>query len=118
MQPLSKEEALKSCRYYKGEDECPFDDAMEGRLWFYEQIFVREAQLGPRSDLLTSSMIGYLMTGIDGQLNDGRHIYLKAFLLNRYEHWHGWFDGFVEWYKWFYPEPIDVPKDDDEGERR
>ena len=102
---ISKEEALKSCRYYHGEEECPYEE-MEGLLWDYERVFVQEAQLGINSEQLLRAFPEYCNSGID--IVDDRHIYLKSILLNRYEHWNDTYDGFVEWYKKWYFETHDV----------
>lgn len=100
--PISKEEALKSCRYYHGEEECPLD-CTDKLLWDYERIFVQEAQLGPNSNLLIGWCAEYLRVSEDERPNDDRHVYLKALLLNRFDHWMQ-SPGFVKWYKKCYPD--------------
>lgn len=36
---MTKEELIKQCRYYKGEEKCPFDGEL-GDYWGIEEIFV------------------------------------------------------------------------------
>ena len=38
---MTREELIKQCRYYKGEEECPFDRAMSD-YWGIERIFVND----------------------------------------------------------------------------
>lgn len=38
---MNREELLKHCRYYKGEDKCPFDDGELSWFWDMERVYVR-----------------------------------------------------------------------------
>lgn len=39
---MGKEKLLKFCRYYKEEDDCPFDDPNMSVIWFYERVWVED----------------------------------------------------------------------------
>ena len=30
---MTKEELIKQCKYYKGEETCPYEDGSNGALW-------------------------------------------------------------------------------------
>ena len=38
---MNRDELLKHCRYYKGEDKCPFDDDDMAWFWSIESRYVR-----------------------------------------------------------------------------
>lgn len=35
-----KEQLIKRCRFYKGEEECPFENEKDSHFWLYESIWV------------------------------------------------------------------------------
>ncbi len=37
---MKKSDLLKYCRYYKGEDNSPFEEQNKSMLWFYERSWV------------------------------------------------------------------------------
>lgn len=82
-------ELLQFCRYYKGEDKCPFDDdPNKAMLWDYEQIWVIEHKRNKSelSNYQEECMHDYISHGLaDFQNKDGIPISLKALLFNRYE---------------------------------
>ncbi len=39
---MTREEKLKYCRYYKGEDNCPYKDQNEHMFWFLEQLWTEQ----------------------------------------------------------------------------
>ena len=39
-EPVSREELIKQCRYYKGEVESPFDDWKKSWYWDMERVYV------------------------------------------------------------------------------
>lgn len=100
---MKKEELIKHCRYYKGEEECPYktDEGRtnKGLLWFYEKKWVCDYEERE------SYYIEYVQDYICHELGlfeetDGVPISLKALLFNRYDHWtQGDPEGFKEWYK-------------------
>lgn len=46
---MTREELIKLCRYYKGEEECPFErNSIEDRLWAGEKMFVDYASRDER----------------------------------------------------------------------
>lgn len=74
---------LPFCRYYKGEEECPFayTDARY-TAWKIECIFTT---LWPDSPVLSQSLQEYIRRGMsDFRKEDDTPIHLKAFLMNRY----------------------------------
>ncbi len=39
---MTREELQKYCKYYKGEEECPFEhDSPKGRYWFFEKAYLQ-----------------------------------------------------------------------------
>lgn len=74
---------LKSCRYYKGEDQNPFEgkDQNKSMLWFYESVWVNSCKSS-----VDDSIIGeYVKYGLgDFEKHDNIPISLKALLFNRY----------------------------------
>lgn len=47
---------LKSCRYYKGEDQNPFEgkDQNKSMLWFYESVWVNSSKSSVDDSILAS----------------------------------------------------------------
>ena len=92
---------IKQCRYYKGEEKCPFGEGGDKAMfWFYEKNWL-ERQERDDSFFLGSILGRYEQCGLtDFEKEDGVPITLKAILFNRYEQW---FEGgpgdFKYWYK-------------------
>lgn len=76
------DEFLKVCRYYKGEEDCPFNDQDRSMLWFYERSWVLDME----NDRFEKSLIGdYIYVGLSGFANnDNTPLTLKALLFNRF----------------------------------
>ena len=96
---MKREDAIKLCRYYHGERECPLKEQDSIMFWEYERIWVDNTVSADLSfgDLLSD----YLNAGLkDFEKFDDTPITLKALLFNRYEHWfYGDREGFKKWYK-------------------
>ncbi len=91
-------EALKCCRYYKGEAQIP--NGVPSRFWNYEASWVQSVVLHPNS--LSGLIDEYNNAGLrDFGKNDGVPVSLKAILFNRWQQWIGAYDmeGFKDWYK-------------------
>ncbi len=43
---MTKQELLKQCKFYRGEEACPFNDAETHDFWMYEAYFVNFSLLG------------------------------------------------------------------------
>lgn len=74
---------LKSCRYYRGEAENPFEgkDRNKAMLWFYERAWLSD--WGSRSlDEMIADYVGVGLAHFESK--DGIPISLKALLFNRY----------------------------------
>ena len=91
-------EALRCCRYYKGEANIP--EGVPTRFWRYEAIWVQSVVLHPNS--LSGLIDEYNNAGLmEFNKGDGVPISLKAVLYNRWLQWIGPSDieGFKKWYK-------------------
>lgn len=116
-----KQFLISQCRYYKGEEENPFDLAArtdpvaqnKAMLWFYEQSWVNanlhSYETGEPDPALSDYYDEYLFTAglSDFEHDDGVPISLKALLLNRYAKWSGGgladaVDDFRKWYIEYY----------------
>lgn len=88
------------CRYYKGEEENPFEgkDQNKAMFWFYERHWVNE--ISKNENLISEYLSDYLRNDLDNfSFNDHIPITLKALLFNRYNHWNmGGAEGFKEFY--------------------
>lgn len=93
---MKKEELLRFCRYYHGEDEPPKKiNHQEQAFWYTERHWVSmmasEASFG---DLLSR----YIDAGLTHfNEKDDTPVTLKALLFNRFEQWNE-SDGFEDWY--------------------
>ena len=97
------------CRYYKGEDNNPFEgkDQNKAMFWFYEKYWV-EQTLKIEKEGENSHAVKYIGEMISDYQNAGLWNFevfdhvplaLKALLFNRYNHWNiGGTDGFKEFY--------------------
>ena len=72
---MTREDRLKSCRYYKGEAENPFTDRNEHALWWYESFWV---STGDSQDAI-SEYRAYVKNDKHPNIPIG----LKALLFNR-----------------------------------
>ena len=94
-------ELLQFCRYYKGEDKCPFDDK-RCRWWEYEKKWVEFTtsvyQTNQSNYILDISIEEYISNNMqDFEKSDGVPLSLKALLYNRYYYWNQGGD-FKKWY--------------------
>ena len=72
---MTREDRLKSCRYYKGEEESPFTDGNKNGLWRYEAFWVSAGD----SQVTISEYQAYVKNDQYPNVPIG----LKALLLNR-----------------------------------
>lgn len=80
---MKKEDLLKFCRYFRGENRNPFTkDETHAMLWEYERTWVSDSlKGGDFSDYLSE----YLAVGLqDFSKFDDTPVTLKAMLFNRY----------------------------------
>jgi len=86
---MTERELIALCRYYKGEEECPYEDRDkyvkdEEMWWFYEKCWVRFQQQAAYSDFAIY-VSEYISVGLEFfEMNDGVPISLKALLFNRW----------------------------------
>lgn len=106
---MKTSDLLSFCRYYKGEEECPFASNNPNSLcWWYEQKWVeftikaRGDEDSDESKVLSSYLAEYIRAGMrEFEKTDDTPIALKALLFNRYYHWNVGGD-FKKWYKEVY----------------
>lgn len=97
--PKIQEQPLRFCRYYKGENASPLNEADNtGLLGNYERFcieFVRSNR-----HYLESELIEYIHYGLmDFSSDDGVPISFKVILFNRYCHWNmADVESFKKWY--------------------
>ena len=72
---MTREDRLKSCRYYKGEEESPFTDGNKNVLWRYEAFWVSAGD----SQVTISEYQAYVKNDQYPNIPIG----LKALLFNR-----------------------------------
>ncbi len=107
---MTRDELIKQCRYYKGEEECPFDgiDQDKTSFWSYEEIWVNKFKGNYIDEQMTQS--SYLAFPPVAMANRGEFssvpVSLQQLLLNRYMHWLGGYqsleddvESFVDWLK-------------------
>ena len=98
---MTKEAAIKQCRYYKGQKRCPANTP--SLFWNYERIWVgwtlvAEDDKSEGAMMLKSMLKQYKDAHLENfQEDDGVPITLKALLFNRFDHWNEG-DGFENWY--------------------
>lgn len=90
-----KKQLLKYCRFFKGEEICPFLDEHRS-LWEAERNWVDEAIVGSR--LLDEYLDGFRRDLPDMANFEVTHPSLKAFLYDRYLHFGGSKSGFPAWF--------------------
>lgn len=99
---MEKQDLLQFCKYYKGEENSPFQGT-EGALWGFEKTWVAFS-LNPEKgfDYLSSCLNEYLSCGLrDFEQFDDTPVSLKAVLFNRFEQWDEGGD-FKEFYRKYY----------------
>ena len=87
---IKKEDLIPFCRYYKGENECPYKEGNSVLFWGWEKkwiVFSLSAYSDEQEDLLGTMIDEYVAVGLRkfNQL-DGTPVSLKALLFNRYLH--------------------------------
>lgn len=104
---------IKQCRYYKGEEENPFEGADQDKslFWYYEEMWVNRF----KGDYIDEQMtrVRYLAFPSVANANKGKlsavPVSLQLLLFNRYVHWLGGYQSleddvasFVAWLKRVY----------------
>ncbi len=80
---MDKSDAIKFCRYYHGEDVCPFRDEERATLWKIERAWA-ERMIAVNTEMIEEAVSEYVAYGLgEFQMRDGVPISLKAFLFNR-----------------------------------
>ena len=83
---MKKDDLLKSCRYYKGEERCPaeFERSIKNTLWAIESDWVAECLLGEVTTVLDEAYSDYIRAGLGlFQMADDTPLSLKAFIFYR-----------------------------------
>lgn len=81
---MNKQDAIKFCRYYHGESECPFKDDERSTLWMIEIMWTEKITRDIAEDFLDRALQEYIAYGLgEFQIHDGVPISLKAVLFNR-----------------------------------
>lgn len=78
---------LSQCRYYKGQDNCPYNDAQRALFWRVERYYVDaySNEASQYSKLVTDAVRTYLHYGLEGfAASDSVPLPIKALLLNRH----------------------------------
>ena len=80
---MDKSDAIKFCRYYHGENDCPFRDDERATLWKIERMWVERMVAGDTAHI--EEAVGeYVAYGLgEFQMRDGVTLALKAFIFNR-----------------------------------
>lgn len=83
---MNKNELLKFCRFYKGEEDNPFEgiDQNKAMLWFYERSWF-STWLHKNGQRFDEMIADYVECGLAPfESKDGIPVTLKALLFNRY----------------------------------
>lgn len=100
---MDKKDLLKFCRYYKGEDDCPFKEQNKSMLWFYERAWIFD--MLSDSENLSACIDEYIRLGLGlFEQFDDVPLSLKALLFNRCAKTSQSIAGAVEPFKKFYKE--------------
>lgn len=100
---MVKKDLFKLCRYYKGEDDCPFKEQNKSTLWFYERAWVFD--MLKDSDNRSICITEYVRHGLGSfERFDNIPLSLKALLFNRYAKTSNSMTETVEPFKKFYKE--------------
>jgi len=112
MRPVRQDEkeCVKCCKFYKGEEEYPYEDASSPAnsymFWFYEKCWCRMSDRERKWNTEEYTAHGLA----DFRKDDGTPISLKALFFNRYCHWCGGYGNEAEGYKeWYIKEYCDLP---------
>lgn len=101
-----KNTLLKSCRYYKGEEDSPFNDTdIRYTAWRIERLWVKLFN-DDNSDFILNCLTDYNLHGMgDYRKADDTPITLKAVLMNRFFQYSGRevLDNFKNFYERLYP---------------
>lgn len=75
---------IQLCRYYKGEDKCPYKDSdPRYTAWRIEYLWVSDYDSG--AEHVQNCIEDYVSMGLsEYRMTDGVPVALKAFLMNRY----------------------------------
>ena len=107
---MTRDELIRQCRYYKGEEECPFEGIAQDKtsFWSYEEIWVNKFKGDYIDEQMTqSSYLAFpsVATANKGELSSVP-VSFQQLLLNRYMHWLGGYrsleddvESFVSWLK-------------------
>lgn len=97
---MNKSDAIKFCRYYHGEDNCPFRDDDRSALWKIERSWL-ERMINGDTEMIENAVNEYVGYGLgDFQMRDEVPISLKAVLFNRFCKYNDRID--IEGFKNFY----------------
>lgn len=87
---------LASCKYYKGEDDCPFKGGNRSSLWSYERAWVIVGTPEVYRDEYTHAGLALF------EIDDGMPIDYKALLFDRFARTYQSLADAVESFKSFY----------------
>ncbi len=81
---MTREELIKQCKYYKGEEECPYDGQQTNKemLWFYERCWFLGMLRGEDFKTICEEYKTYTANTIE--TNEKIPFTLRALLFNRY----------------------------------
>ena len=100
---MKKDDLIKQCRYYGGEEQNPYEAGDKVMLWNWERTWVDMAANEDGGDALTlqSYVKDFEENGLkDFEAMDGVPISMKAVLFNRYYAWNE-YTTIVEFKKWY-----------------
>lgn len=98
---MKKDELIKLCKYYKGEDNNPFKDDKQ-TAWSIENNWVKEVSGDKPSALLAEYCLTFQRIYPQWANDKVIPMSLKALLHDRYTHFGGSDDGFIKWIKKYY----------------
>lgn len=101
---MDKSDAIKFCRYYHGEDVCPFRDEERATLWKIERAWAERMTAG-NTEMIEEAVSEYVAYGLgEFQMRDGVPISLKALHFNRFCKYYERVDvdGFKSFYLRYY----------------
>ena len=104
---MTREELIKQCRYYNGEEECPYKDQNKSMLWFYENCWVNEQTNDDNIGFDAGRIYDYKELGLESfEAQDNIPISLKALLFDRFAKWcysrKDAIEPFMHFYKKYY----------------
>ena len=95
-----RDDLIKQCRYYHGEEENPYTDGNKALFWDYEMKWV--ALYLTEDERLSDCCNEYVSHGLmEFEEKDGVPFTLKALLYNRFQQW---LEGTPSEFKKFYKE--------------